>query len=83
MPYLLSLNHAPLFPFAPLCGLTKPPPPLPGFHPKTKPSQYCTRVGEGPFPTELHDAQGEKLRCVVLCPATSLHTSLRAIHIHP
>ncbi len=23
---------------------------------------YCTRVGEGPFPTELHDAMGEKLR---------------------
>ncbi len=23
---------------------------------------YCTRVGEGPFPTELHDATGEKLR---------------------
>ncbi len=23
---------------------------------------YCTRVGEGPFPTELHDADGEMLR---------------------
>ena len=23
---------------------------------------YCTRVGSGPFPTELHDAEGEKLR---------------------
>jgi adenylosuccinate synthase len=23
---------------------------------------YCTRVGSGPFPTELHDATGEKLR---------------------
>ena len=23
---------------------------------------YCTRVGSGPFPTELHDAAGEKLR---------------------
>ncbi len=23
---------------------------------------YCTRVGEGPFPTELHDNIGEKLR---------------------
>jgi adenylosuccinate synthase len=23
---------------------------------------YCTRVGEGPFPTELHDETGEKLR---------------------
>lgn len=23
---------------------------------------YCTRVGEGPFPTELHDEIGEKLR---------------------
>lgn len=23
---------------------------------------YCTRVGNGPFPTELEDAQGEKLR---------------------
>ncbi|HUR38125.1 MAG TPA: adenylosuccinate synthase [Planctomycetota bacterium] len=23
---------------------------------------YCTRVGEGPFPTELNDALGEKLR---------------------
>lgn len=23
---------------------------------------YCTRVGEGPFPTELLDAVGEKLR---------------------
>ena len=23
---------------------------------------YATRVGEGPFPTELHDADGEKLR---------------------
>lgn len=23
---------------------------------------YCTRVGSGPFPTELHDAVGEKLR---------------------
>ena len=23
---------------------------------------YCTRVGEGPFPTELHDAVGEALR---------------------
>jgi len=25
---------------------------------------YATRVGEGPFPTELHDAQGERLRRV-------------------
>ena len=25
---------------------------------------YTTRVGEGPFPTELHDADGEKLRRV-------------------
>lgn len=25
---------------------------------------YCTRVGSGPFPTELHDAVGEKLRKV-------------------
>lgn len=25
---------------------------------------YCTRVGSGPFPTELHDATGEKLRQV-------------------
>ena len=25
---------------------------------------YCTRVGSGPFPTELHDATGEKLRDV-------------------
>lgn len=25
---------------------------------------YCTRVGEGPFPTELHDQMGEKLRQV-------------------
>lgn len=25
---------------------------------------YCTRVGEGPFPTELHDQQGEELRKV-------------------
>ena len=23
---------------------------------------YCTRVGEGPFPTELHDEMGESLR---------------------
>lgn len=23
---------------------------------------YCTRVGSGPFPTELHDATGDKLR---------------------
>ncbi len=23
---------------------------------------YCTRVGEGPFPTELHDETGDKLR---------------------
>lgn len=23
---------------------------------------YCTRVGSGPFPTELHDSDGEKLR---------------------
>ncbi len=23
---------------------------------------YCTRVGEGPFPTELHDEVGEKIR---------------------
>ena len=23
---------------------------------------YCTRVGSGPFPTELHDATGQKLR---------------------
>lgn len=23
---------------------------------------YCTRVGEGPFPTELHDEMGEELR---------------------
>jgi adenylosuccinate synthase len=23
---------------------------------------YCTRVGSGPFPTELHDAMGEQLR---------------------
>lgn len=23
---------------------------------------YCTRVGSGPFPTELHDADGEKLQ---------------------
>jgi len=23
---------------------------------------YCTRVGSGPFPTELHDEEGEKLR---------------------
>lgn len=23
---------------------------------------YCTRVGEGPFPTELHDKMGEQLR---------------------
>ncbi len=23
---------------------------------------YCTRVGSGPFPTELHDADGEQLR---------------------
>jgi adenylosuccinate synthase len=23
---------------------------------------YCTRVGNGPFPTELHDAMGERLR---------------------
>jgi adenylosuccinate synthase len=25
---------------------------------------YCTRVGAGPFPTELHDDMGEKLRAV-------------------
>lgn len=25
---------------------------------------YCTRVGSGPFPTELHDEVGEKLRAV-------------------
>jgi len=25
---------------------------------------YLTRVGEGPFPTELHDATGEKLRAI-------------------
>lgn len=25
---------------------------------------YCTRVGSGPFPTELHDAEGEKLRAL-------------------
>src|SRR5699024_5328367 len=25
---------------------------------------YTTRVGEGPFPTELHDAAGERLRSV-------------------
>ncbi|WP_022835604.1 adenylosuccinate synthase [Salisaeta longa] len=25
---------------------------------------YCTRVGNGPFPTELHDAAGERLRKV-------------------
>lgn len=25
---------------------------------------YCTRVGSGPFPTELHEATGEKLRQV-------------------
>jgi adenylosuccinate synthase len=25
---------------------------------------YCTRVGEGPFPTELHDAVGERIRTV-------------------
>lgn len=25
---------------------------------------YCTRVGSGPFPTELHDAVGEELRAV-------------------
>lgn len=25
---------------------------------------YCTRVGSGPFPTELHDEVGEKLRSV-------------------
>lgn len=25
---------------------------------------YCTRVGSGPFPTELHDATGEELRRV-------------------
>ncbi|MFZ1703459.1 MAG: adenylosuccinate synthase [Saprospiraceae bacterium] len=25
---------------------------------------YCTRVGSGPFPTELHDETGEKLRAV-------------------
>ena len=23
---------------------------------------YCTRVGSGPFPTELHDAVGEQIR---------------------
>ena len=25
---------------------------------------YCTRVGSGPFPTELFDADGERLRCI-------------------
>lgn len=25
---------------------------------------YCTRVGSGPFPTELHDALGERIRSV-------------------
>ena len=25
---------------------------------------YCTRVGSGPFPTELADATGERLRTV-------------------
>ncbi len=25
---------------------------------------YCTRVGSGPFPTELHDETGEKLRTI-------------------
>lgn len=25
---------------------------------------YCTRVGSGPFPTELHDSDGEKMRQV-------------------
>ena len=25
---------------------------------------YCTRVGSGPFPTELHDETGEKIRAV-------------------
>lgn len=25
---------------------------------------YCTRVGSGPFPTELHDAEGDKMRNV-------------------
>ncbi|MBE7173644.1 MAG: adenylosuccinate synthase [Williamsia sp.] len=25
---------------------------------------YCTRVGGGPFPTELHDATGEELRAI-------------------
>lgn len=25
---------------------------------------YCTRVGSGPFPTELHDATGEKIRTI-------------------
>ena len=25
---------------------------------------YCTRVGSGPFPTELHDETGEKLRAI-------------------
>jgi adenylosuccinate synthase len=25
---------------------------------------YCTRVGGGPFPTELHDATGERIRAV-------------------
>src|SRR5262249_56032393 len=25
---------------------------------------YATRVGEGPFPTELHDAVGERIRAV-------------------
>jgi len=25
---------------------------------------YCTRVGSGPFPTELHDATGEKLQTI-------------------
>ncbi len=25
---------------------------------------YCTRVGSGPFPTELHDATGEELRSI-------------------
>ena len=23
---------------------------------------YCTRVGAGPFPSELHDERGERLR---------------------
>jgi Adenylosuccinate synthetase len=30
---------------------------------------YCTRVGEGPFPTELHDDTGEALHVCVLVTA--------------